>query len=190
MSNDSSQQLPPQGDRRENEVGGLLAAASDFARSVLESIQALAGTTSCKGVQIARLKDWAISHECWIDKDTLGTYSDRGSENEVYTSLDSRFVYKLNDFRFLSTTSPLSSNASSFIINYSLIVAIPFLVLQKIVTEKSALCFVSHSFYPSERPPRGRLTKKWNDWDFIKNRMTAISPIATTISLMQSPIMY
>ena len=56
MSNDSSQQLPPQGDRRENEVGGLLAAASDFARSVLESIQALAGTTSCKGVQIARLK--------------------------------------------------------------------------------------------------------------------------------------
>jgi hypothetical protein len=36
----------------EGKVGGLLAAASDFARSVLESIQALAGTTSCKGVQI------------------------------------------------------------------------------------------------------------------------------------------
>ena len=100
MSNDSSQQLPPQGDRRENEVGGLLAAASDFARSVLESIQALAGTTSCKGVQIARLKDWAIQHGCWIDKDTLGTYSDRGSENEVYASLDSKHVYKLNDFRY------------------------------------------------------------------------------------------
>ena len=27
-------------------------------------------------------------------------YSDRGSENEVYASLDSRFVYKLNDFRY------------------------------------------------------------------------------------------
>ena len=100
MNNEGSKQLPPQGDGRENEVGGLLAAASDFARSVLESIQALAGTTSCKGVQIARLKDWAIANNCWIDKAALGTYSDRGSENEVYASLDSRYVYKLNDFRY------------------------------------------------------------------------------------------
>jgi hypothetical protein len=100
MNNDSSQRLSPQGDGREDEVGGLLAAASDFARSVLDSVQALAGTTACKGVQIARLKDWAVQHDCWIDKDTLGTYSDRGSENEVYASLDSRFVYKLNDFRY------------------------------------------------------------------------------------------
>ena len=100
MSNDNTQQLPLQGDNGENKVGGLLAAASDFARSVLESIQALAGTTSCKGVQIARLKDWAISNNCWISKDFIGTYSDRGSENEVYASLDSRYVYKLNDFRY------------------------------------------------------------------------------------------
>ena len=100
MNNDKTQRLSPQGDTGENEVGGLLAAASDFARSVLESVQALAGTTSCKGVQIARLKDWAISNNCWIDRLTLGTYSDRGSENEVYASLDSRYVYKLNDFRY------------------------------------------------------------------------------------------
>ena len=100
MNNDKTQRLSPQGDTGENEVGGLLAAASDFARSVLESVQALAGTASCKGVQIARLKDWAISNNCWISKDTLGTYSDRGSENEVYASLDSRNVYKLNDFRY------------------------------------------------------------------------------------------
>lgn len=59
---------------------------------MLESVQALAGTTSCKGVQIARLREWAISNNCWIDRTTLGTYSDRGSENEVYTSLDSRCV--------------------------------------------------------------------------------------------------
>ena len=51
MSNDSTQQIPPQGDNGKNEVGGLLAAASDFARSVLDSIQALAGTTACKSVQ-------------------------------------------------------------------------------------------------------------------------------------------
>ena len=56
MNNDGTQRIPPQGDSGEDEVGGLLAAASDFARSVLESIQALAGTTACKGVQIARLK--------------------------------------------------------------------------------------------------------------------------------------
>ena len=100
MSNDNTQQIPPQGDNGKNEVGDLLAAASDFARSVLDSIQALAGTTACKGVQIARLKEWAIANHCWIDRTTLGTYSDRGSENEVYASLDSRFVYKLNDFRY------------------------------------------------------------------------------------------
>ena len=23
------------------------------------------GTEACKGVQIARLKDWSINHECW-----------------------------------------------------------------------------------------------------------------------------
>ena len=100
MNNDSTQQLPPQGDTGKDEHSSLLAAASDFARGVLESIQALAGTTSCKGVQVARLKDWAISNHCWIDRTILGTYSDRGSENEVYASLDSRYVYKLNDFRY------------------------------------------------------------------------------------------
>jgi hypothetical protein len=41
---------------------------------VLESIQTLAGTTSCKGVQIARLKDWAIANHCWLNKDSLGTF--------------------------------------------------------------------------------------------------------------------
>ena len=50
MSNDNTQQIPPQGDNGKNEVGGLLAAASDFARGVLELIQALAGTTSGKGI--------------------------------------------------------------------------------------------------------------------------------------------
>jgi hypothetical protein len=101
MSNDSTQQIPPQGDNGKNEVGGLLASASDFARSVLDSIQALAGTTACKGVQIARLKDWAINRQCWIDNiDSIGIYSDRGSENEVYASSDNTTVYKLNDFRY------------------------------------------------------------------------------------------
>jgi len=100
MNNDSTQRLSSQSNDGEEKVGGLLAAASDFARGVLESIQTLAGTTSCKGVQIARLKDWAIANHCWLNKDSLGTFSDRGSENEVYASLDSKYVYKLNDFRY------------------------------------------------------------------------------------------
>lgn len=100
MNNDSTQQLSSQGNTGKDEHSSLLAAASDFARSVLASIQALAGTTTCKGVQIVRLKDWAISNHCWIDRTTLGTFSDRGSENEVYASLDSKYVFKLNDFRY------------------------------------------------------------------------------------------
>ena len=65
MSNgDHTERLPQESDNGKNEVGGLLAAASDFARGVLELIQTLAGTTSGKGVQIARLKDWAVSNHC------------------------------------------------------------------------------------------------------------------------------
>ena len=33
--------------------------------------------------------------------DDLGTFADRGSENEVYLSIEnSQIVYKLNDFRY------------------------------------------------------------------------------------------
>ena len=101
MNNDNSQRLSPQSESGENEIGSLLEEASAFARGVLESIQALAGTEACKGVQIARLKDWAINKKCWIaDNRILGSFSDRGSENEVYASDDSTQVYKLNDFRY------------------------------------------------------------------------------------------
>ncbi|MBP3517278.1 MAG: hypothetical protein J6K31_02495 [Parabacteroides sp.] len=87
---------------RETQVNGLLEKAETFARRVLESIQALAGTTACKGVQIARLKEWAIDNGCWVDSiNELGTFVDRGSENEVYMSkIDNKLVYKLNDFRY------------------------------------------------------------------------------------------
>ena len=50
MNGDHTKRIPPQGDSREIEVGGLLAAASDFARGVFESVQTLAGTTFCKGI--------------------------------------------------------------------------------------------------------------------------------------------
>ena len=101
MNNDGTQRISPQSEPGENGINSLLAEASAVAQGVLESIQALAGTTACKGVQIARLKDWAINRQCWIDNiDSIGIYSDRGSEKEVYASSDNTTVYKLNDFRY------------------------------------------------------------------------------------------
>ena len=40
----------------QNKVGGILEQAELVARGVLESVQAIARTTTCKGVQIAKLK--------------------------------------------------------------------------------------------------------------------------------------
>ena len=74
--------------------------ASAFAQNILESIQALAGTTACKGVQIAQLEKWSKTNNCWLDATKLGSYEDRGSENEVYLSYTENCVYKLNDFRY------------------------------------------------------------------------------------------
>lgn len=79
----------------------LLDKASDVAGATLKSMQEIAGTTSCKRVQIASLEKWARQENCWIDSpDILGTYSDRGSENEVYVSTDMQYIFKLNDFRY------------------------------------------------------------------------------------------
>ena len=83
-----------------NEIGGILEQAELVARGVLESVQAVAGTTTCKGVQIAKLAKWAKSHGYWLDTKQLGSYEDRGSENEVYLSAVENYVYKLNDFRY------------------------------------------------------------------------------------------
>ena len=101
MHGDTTDRLQQENNSRENEGYGLLARASAFAGEVLESIQKAAGTTTCKGVQIARLKNWAKENNCWIDNPTvLGVFSDRGSENEVYMAYDGIYVFKLNDFRY------------------------------------------------------------------------------------------
>ena len=97
---DGIERLSQENKCNKNEVGGILEQAESVARGVLESIQAIAGTTTCKGVQIAQLNKWASEHDLWITTDRLGSYEDRGSENEVYLSSDSNVVYKLNDFRY------------------------------------------------------------------------------------------
>ncbi len=56
MNGTDSQRLSQKDQCGQNAVSGILEQAEAFARGVLESIQALAGATSCKGVQIARLK--------------------------------------------------------------------------------------------------------------------------------------
>ena len=99
MNGDTIKRIPQEGNGGEYSSHGLLERASAFAQNILESIQALTETTACKGVQIARLKDWAKGNDCWIEEpNKLGVYVDRGSENEVYMSTSDLKVYKLNDF--------------------------------------------------------------------------------------------
>ena len=57
MDGDTTERLSQESQCPNAKEHGLLARASAFAGGVLSSIQALAGTTACKGVQIARLKD-------------------------------------------------------------------------------------------------------------------------------------
>lgn len=72
----------PQGRNQEEASGhSLLEEASDVARRVLESIQAVAGTTACKGIQMHALHKYAVEHGLMTDTSTLGTFVDRGSEN-------------------------------------------------------------------------------------------------------------
>ncbi|MDR0891610.1 MAG: hypothetical protein LBN24_03255 [Mediterranea sp.] len=96
------ERISPPDDSGELGCYSLLEEASLVAQRVLESIQALAGTTAVKGVQIANLERFAKEKGCWIeDISKIGTFTDRGSENEVYLSLvDDTAVYKLNDFRY------------------------------------------------------------------------------------------
>lgn len=100
MNEIGTQRLPQADKLNKDEVSGILEQAELVARRVLKSVQAVAGTTTCKGVQIAQLGKWAKSHGCWLDVKQLGSYEDRGSENEVYLSSVENCVYKLNDFRY------------------------------------------------------------------------------------------
>ena len=100
MNESSSQQLSQEDQCHQTPVRSILEQAESVAQRVLKSVQEIAGTTACKGVQIARLADWAKANQLWLNTDKLGSYEDRGSENEVYLSPKENIVYKLNDFRY------------------------------------------------------------------------------------------
>ena len=86
MQDDSSFERLSQGSECKKESqDSLLERASAFAQRVLKEIEALAGTTSCKSVQLVRLKAWAQEQGCWFnDSSPFGDFFDRGSEYEVY----------------------------------------------------------------------------------------------------------
>ena len=101
MNGDPIERIPQAHKRYQDGESGILESASAFANRVLEEIEALAGTTTCKSVQLVKLRKWAEEHGCWYsDRSQFGDYFDRGSENEVYLSLDSKEIIKLNDFRY------------------------------------------------------------------------------------------
>ena len=101
MNGDHTERLPQKDERRNENEGGILESASTFAQRVLEEIEALAGTTACKTIQLVRLKKWAEEQGCWYDDRTrFGDFFDCGSENEVYLSPDGTEIIKLNDFRY------------------------------------------------------------------------------------------
>ena len=102
MSNgDKVERLSQKGECRNEGESSLLARASAVAQGVLKEIEALAGTTSCKSVQLVRLQQWAKEKGCWFDDcSQFGDFFDRGSENETYLSADGKMVIKLNDFRY------------------------------------------------------------------------------------------
>ena len=62
MDGNTTDRLSQKSEPRNAKVNSILEDAAEVAGRVLSSIQALAGTTACKRVQIARLKEWAVNN--------------------------------------------------------------------------------------------------------------------------------
>ena len=77
MNGNTTDRLSQKDNCRKEKIGSLLENAAEIARRVLSSIQALAGTTACKGVQIARLRElWKSYHiEYFFHKGTPVIYN-------------------------------------------------------------------------------------------------------------------
>lgn len=59
MDGDHFERISQKGKCKEIGKCSILESSSEIARSVLEEVKALAGTTTCKSVQLVRLKQWA-----------------------------------------------------------------------------------------------------------------------------------
>lgn len=60
------ERIPQEGNGKENSFPGIYEEASHITRGVLRAIQEVAGTTYCKGVQIAELTKWAKANGYWF----------------------------------------------------------------------------------------------------------------------------
>ena len=94
---DGTQRLSQENKCYKNKICSILEQAESVARGVLKSIQAIAGTTDCKRVQIFQLEKWAKEKHLWLDIEKIGSFEDRGSENEVYLSFKENIVFKLSN---------------------------------------------------------------------------------------------
>ena len=74
MDGNTADRLSQKSERRDEKVNSILEDAAEISGGVLSSIQALAGTTACKGVQIARLKEWAVNIIYKSDTGGFDTY--------------------------------------------------------------------------------------------------------------------
>jgi hypothetical protein len=59
MNGYNSERLSQESECHQDRESGILERASAFARRVLEEIEALTGTTTCKSVQLVKLRKWA-----------------------------------------------------------------------------------------------------------------------------------
>ena len=76
MDGDYSERISQKGECYQDSESDILDAASEIARRVLEEIKTLAGTTSCKSVQLVRLRKWAEEQNCWFsDNSQFGDLS-------------------------------------------------------------------------------------------------------------------
>ena len=113
MNGYNSERLSQEGECRNEKECCILDAASEAARRVLEEIEALAGTTTCKSVQLVRLRKWAEEHGCWFnDRSQFGDFIDRGSENEVYLYFIDTIIYA-SDIGGIDKYNRLSPRANS-----------------------------------------------------------------------------
>lgn len=87
-------------DRKYSGINSLLAEAANLLGREKEATGYVEPAEGYKRGQIEKLKEFATSHDLWIDFSTLQlTYLNKGGENEVFTGNED-VVVKLNNFEY------------------------------------------------------------------------------------------
>ena len=94
-----TERLSQEGECRNEGESSLLARASAVAQGVLEEIEALAGTTACKSVQLVRLKQVIKLNDFRYADDNLTSFFERIEAHNRYFDA---CPYELDTYRSLS----------------------------------------------------------------------------------------